>query len=534
MPTLTIKSADKVLEVEFVPGRSLRDILDETSLRVRSGCRGVGACGLCLVRIESGNLDEPALNERNYISEDRLAQGIRLACQTIPKSDMAIEILARAEESSWKTPPFMAGARPRRFPVSPLSSLPSEVKTPYGLAVDLGTTHISLSVCDLSNGKPVAYRYGLNPQTRFGSDVITRLVAASESARNARIMSSQVVDTIGQGLWDIASREGLDIHQVARLTLVGNTAMLALLSGKNYETLLNPKYWASQIDCLPDSFDGWTDALDIHPEATISFIQPLAGFVGSDLLVGLISADITRDGAPSLLIDFGTNSEIALWTGETLWVTSAAGGPAFEGSGLSCGLPVGPGAISRVVEGDNGSYEYSVIDGVQPKGICGSGLVDLVAVLLKTGRLSKLGRFNSPGRGAEFILFDEEPSISMTKADVDVFQRAKAAIGAGTEILLEQAGVQSGDLRLLCVGGAFGSYLDIANAQTIGLLPQINPHLVELCGNTALAGCEEVMIAAEASDYLESIRSRARLINLSDRDDFEDIYWRSLYLQASQ
>lgn len=494
----------------------------------------MGACGLCLVRIESGQVSRPTPNENTYLDSAQLAHGIRLACQIIPEQDLRIVILSPAPESEWRGLPNSADLRTKRVPPYPLRDTPCQVATPYGVAVDLGTTHISLSLYDLSSGEHLAGLYGPNPQMHFGSDVITRLIAASESPKRAQAMSRQVVKATGEALQDIASRDGIDLQNVIRLTLVGNTAMLALLSARNYSLLLQPRHWTRALDCLPIRTDPWAFGWGIHPQASIEVIPPLAGFVGSDLLAGVVTTRLTENGAGCLLIDFGANSEIALWDGEILWVTSAAGGPAFEGSGITCGLPVGPGAIHRVNVRGDGTFSFDLMEGDQPRGICGSGLVDLIANLVKTGRLTDMGRYTSPFFQDGFVFVRGERDIVLTKGDVDVFQRAKAAIGVGIQVLLEQAGMKSKDLRRICVGGAFGSFLDIANAHEIGLLPKIQPDRVELCGNTALAGCQEVLLSPVAGERLAHIRDRSKIINLSRCLDFDDIFLEHLYLRAAQ
>lgn len=534
LPTLTVKSEKEQRRISFNPGRSLRDILDEADVRVRAGCRGTGACGLCLVRIEAGQVDEPKPNEKTYLDSTQLAQGIRLACQVIPEQDLQIVILAPALESDWRSLPRGEGRRIRRLPAFPLRDTPTEVREPYGIAVDLGTTHVSLSLLDLSSGECLAGRYGPNPQMYFGSDVMTRLVTASESSKQARVMSQQIVKAIGEALWDIASREGIDLQQVVNLALVGNTAMLALLSSRNYSQLVQPSHWTKAIDCLPEHTDTWATAWGLHPGAGINVIAPLAGFVGSDLLAGVVTTGLTENGAGSLLIDFGANSEIALWDGQALWVTSAAGGPAFEGSGIDCGLPAEPGAIYRVNVHQDGILDFDVIGGGQARGICGSGLVDLIANLVRTGKLTNMGRFTESAQGNGFALARGERDIVLTKGGVDVFQRAKAAIGTGVQVLLEQADMRHKDLRRICVGGAFGSFLNIVNAQEIGLLPKIQPALVELYGNTALAGCEDVMLSHVAAQHLEQLRDRLKFINLSQCLNFDDIFLEHLYLQPAQ
>jgi uncharacterized 2Fe-2S/4Fe-4S cluster protein (DUF4445 family) len=492
------------------------------------------------VRIDAGQGGAPSANERVYLDTDDLDRGIRLACQVIPTQDLQIKIVAPAPRSLWTSLPD----DPERYmgPIcaSPWENLPLEVSRPCGVAVDLGTTHISLSLYELASGKWLAGRYGLNPQMRHGSDVMTRLVAASGSAQRARAMSRQVVEAIGEALFDIAAREGIDIERVVRLIVVGNTAMLALLSGHNYDLLLQPDHWMRPVDCLPDRPDLWAAPLGIHPRARIEVIAPMAGFVGSDLLAGLMRTHLIEKGPGGLFIDFGTNSEMALWDGRVLRITSAAGGPAFEGSGISCGAPADPGAIYRVnfrrvssrsVSLGNEGLDFAVISDSEPRGLCGSGLVDLIAGLVRSGRLTNKGQFGPDIAQEGFVIARGEQTMVLTKSDVDVFQRAKAAIGTGVKALLTQAEMGYKELRRIYVGGLFGRFLDVVNAQQIGLLPVISPERVDLCGNTALAGCSEALLSSVAVQRLKKLRDRTRIINLSRWPDFDDLFLANLYLQ---
>ncbi len=232
---------------------------------------------------------------------------------------------------------------------------------------------------------------------------------------------------IGEGLRDLARREGIDLRRVASLAVVGNTPMLALLAGKNHHLLLQPQNWQSPIDCQPEAAARWAEAWGMHPRAEVRLIQPLAGFVGSDLLAGLVATRLLTGPAPALFIDFGTNSEIALWDGVNLWVTSAAGGPAFELWGLSHGMPAEPGAVYRVVRGPDDTLRYQVIGGEEPRGFCGSGLVDLIARLLEIGRLSRTGRFSAGPGEARWAVAPGTVSLDLSLEDVDNLQRAKAS-----------------------------------------------------------------------------------------------------------
>jgi uncharacterized 2Fe-2S/4Fe-4S cluster protein (DUF4445 family) len=534
MPVLTIQLDNGERHIPFSVNRSLRDILDATDIRVRSGCRGLGTCGLCRVRIEAGDAGKSTFNENIILDNSEREQGVRLACQVFAQEDLCITILAPAPKSDWRNlPEGEEGTSIRNKTLLPLKNLPHNVTTPYGVAVDLGTTHIRLSLYELTGGEWRAGRYGLNPQARYGSDIMTRLVAASESAEQADVMSQLVLTAIAEALFDIASREGLAIEQVVRVTLVGNTAMLALLTGRNHALLLRTDHWMRPIDCLPGHLADWAVPLGIHPDACIEIMPPLAGFVGSDLLAGVVATGLREQSTASLLIDFGTNTEMALWDGLHLWVTSAAGGPAFEESGISCGSPAEAGAVNRV-RIRNGLFDYDVIGNGEAHGLCGSGMVDLIACLVKSGLLSERGRFAPSVSEAGFEFVRECRSIILTKRDVDIFQQAKAAIGTGIQILLALAGVECKDLQRICIGGFFGRFLSVTNAQEIGLLPAIPPELVELCGSTALAGCAEALVSDDCLKQIVQMGTNAQLINISDYHGFDELFLRNLYLQPMQ
>jgi uncharacterized 2Fe-2S/4Fe-4S cluster protein (DUF4445 family) len=374
-------------------------------------------------------------------------------------------------------------------------------------------------------------------------------------------MRRQAVSAIGDAMADIGAREGIAADHVVKVVLEGNTAMLALLSGRNYHLLLQPSYWVRRIDCLPDNPKDLALSWGVHPEAIIEILPPVAGFVGSDLMAGVIATRLTETGSGSLLIDFGGNSEIALWDGKTLWATSAAGGPAFEGCGISCGMPAESGAIYRVcdqagcecqsakicgfadvgVQQDAGiptaphgiagmNLEFRTINGENPIGLCGSGIVDLVACLVRSGKLTSTGRFAPDVQQSGVALLDGERPLKLTRRDVDVFQRAKGAISAAVRVLLSMAGMTSADLKHIYVGGAFGHFLNKVNAVSIGLLPPVDCDSIQLCGNTALAGCEYLLMARDSVELPRKIITNTKLINLSQSSDFADFFLDGLYL----
>jgi uncharacterized 2Fe-2S/4Fe-4S cluster protein (DUF4445 family) len=531
VPQLTVLIGAKECRVLFEPGPSVRDILEEAGYQVRTACRGHGACGLCEIRLLAGLPPEPTLSERLHIGPERLVQGVRLACQVRPLGDLHLEILNPAPPTKWQSV-SCEGFPPSAWPPDrPPPLMLQEVKDPLGLAVDLGTTNIRLALLDLGNGRCLAQRRGRNPQAGYGADVLTRLVAAQESPKSARALCELAASAIGEGLSDLARREGIDLRRVVFLAVVGNTPMLALLAEKNYHLLLQPQHWQAPIDCQPEGAACRAEAWSIHPKADVRFIQPLAGFVGSDLLAGLVATRVFAGPAPALFIDFGTNSEIALWDGVDLWVTSAAGGPAFELWGLSNGMPAEPGAVYRVERGLDDVLHYQVIGGEEPRGFCGSGLVDLITRLLETGRLSRTGRFPADQGQLRLDITPGPAPLSLSLEDVDNLQRAKAAIGTGVMVLARHSGIKLDQLQRVCVAGEFGRFLDVGSAQAIGLLPAGPKDRVELICEAALRGCGDVILAAAAQEHLSRMRTIARLVNLALTPDFEELFLANLYLE---
>ncbi|MBA4384632.1 MAG: ferredoxin [Anaerolinea sp.] len=530
MPVLSFTHEDKEYRISFALGLSLLEILNSTDTTIFSACGGLGTCGLCFVRIENGTINPATSNEKKHISDEQLQNGLRLACQVRPKGDIGITIQNPRGQPLWTNLPDNEVVLQN----SPLHIVPTLTpnKDTYGAAVDLGTTHIRISLWDMGKYQRLSGRFGFNPQFRFGADVLTRLMAASESDENTRMISNLAIDAVGDAMRDIVMRESLKIHRIRQIEIVGNTAMLALFTGINYHLLLQPEYWTRMIDCQPKDTRSYALSWGLEENVAIKINQPLAGFVGSDLLVGVLATQLDQGPSGSLLIDFGTNSEIALWDGTTLWVTATAGGPAFEGCGITCGMPAESGAIySAELHNDTSEFLYNVIGENEAKGVCGSGLVDVIACLVKYGIIKRHGIFSQNIGSDGYQILTENATIKLNQSDVDAFQRAKAAIGAGIKCLMMKAGLSLKDLQRICVCGAFGQYINIQNAQNIGLLPTISSENIELCGNTALAGCELLLLSQDSKISLATVKNKSRVINMSQIPEFENLYIENLYLR---
>lgn len=514
MPILSVAlNHQHIADIPFTSSANVFKLLAMSEhTRVRSACQGKGTCGLCLVRIDQGRTGELTQYEHRRLSAGQIAQGIRLACQ-IRLFDHASVTLIN---------PLAIDALDNLTVHSPLAA-----NARYAAAVDLGSTQLRISLWDSVHRRRIAGYCGFNPQAYYGTDILNRLNAAATDKSAGTAMSELI-----QGAVESVLTEWVDTNQlnITEILLVGNTAMLALLANKHVEQLLQPAYWTQAIDCSLDfSTLGQT-------QIPISVVQPVAGFVGSDLLVGLLAVGLAQSEGSALFVDFGTNTEMALWHRNKLWITSVPGGPAFEGCGISCGVAAEQGAISHVnYDAATGEFRGELIgtvnDTSEIKGLCGSGLCDVMACLLASGQLKKNGRFVQADSELEIEIVNLNYRVTVKKQDIDIFQRAKAATGAGISKLIGIAGATSADLTRLCIAGSFGRFLNIPQAQAIGLLPDCAPERVELCGNTALMGCEQLLSSSNRDEQLNELKRYVEIVNLSQVDGYEDVFVDNLYLQ---
>lgn len=519
--TLLARGDEQLVRVSLGSDCTVRDALDTTQLRVRAACGGTGACGACVVRLVDGAANPCTIAEYQKLTAVDRAQCKRLACQLYPQGDLQILIDNPAHPSLWSSIP--AESLPE-----PADSLPQLTRQIYGVAVDLGTTHIRVALWDRQRGKRIATRSGPNPQASFGADVLNRLDSARSTPERSAELANLARSAILESLRDILARDVGAITrmlaEIGQVVVVGNTAMLALLTQQGGEALLNPHNWELPVDCRPADAGAWRAAWQM-PNAALHLPAPVAGFIGSDFLATLIATDFKSGPPGSMLLDIGTNTEIALWDGAVLHITSVPGGPAFESGGMRFGMPVAPGAIWQVtVLPEDGQFACETIHGSPIQGFCGSGLVDAVAVLLAAGLIKPSGRLAMTTGADGYPLLPDSPRSAINSSDIDAFQRAKAAVSAGMAILLQQAGMTWTDLRRLCVCGNFGRTLNIAHAQSLGLLPEIEQGLIELHGEAALIGCERALLQQDVELLFTEMARDLRPINLSQAKGYDDVY----------
>ncbi|MBD9360123.1 DUF4445 domain-containing protein [Methylomonas sp. EbB] len=517
----TVSSNDQKLRILLKPDLSVRQSLDTTDLRVRAACGGLGTCGACIIQTVDGQFNPPTLAERQKLLSEDLAGGMRLACQLRARSDCTLYLENPAPHSAWKsldpTPLYQAQGNP------------TVSEYVYGVAVDLGTTHIRLSLWNRQSGRRIGTRYSINPQVAHGADILTRLDAERLDDQDCQRIGREAREAIIDGIRDILSRDMGEITpilaELGKVLIVGNTAMLTLICGNSGDSLYQPENWQSPIACLPADADAWRQMWRT-PHADIDIAQPLAGFIGSDLLADLLATGITEQSQPMLLADFGTNTEIAVWDGTNLWASSVPGGPAFEGVGMRNGLTAEAGAICKV-----SASGLQTIGDAQARGYCASGFIDAIALLLDQKHLKPSGRFAEPPSEPGLLLQAEIPKSAIFASDIDIFQRAKASTAAAMSQLMSYAGLAISDLNRLWICGSFGQHLDLNSAFRVGLLPPMPPERVSLLANASLAGCEQLLLNPAGPSLLNNIVQRARVVNLGGVFEYENRFIDNLRLQ---
>ncbi len=419
----------------------------------------------------------------------------------------------------------------------------------YAIAFDLGTTTVVATLLDLVTGTPVAVASMLNKQQPFGGDVISRISATMlDPAALGRLQqaAAQTLSTLAE---QVCREGGVDPLHVYEAALAGNATMTALLLGIDPEPLGVAPF--VQTTATPPAVLASEIGLELHPRARVALFPALGAYVGGDIVAGMLATGMDRDKRVRLFIDVGTNCEIVLSDGERILSTAAPAGPAFEGGAIRCGMRAADGAIEVVKLTPHGSpdgspdVELGVIGDVAPRGLCGSGLVDAVAELVKAGLLDSSGRYATDevakevapgladrltyiGQERVFVLHRERPdsdpsdSVVLSQRDVRELQFAKAAISTGWTLLMEELGLEPRDIQQVLLAGSFGSYLSAASAVRIGLVPKLPVLRIVAAGNVAGEGAKMALLSIRERAGALALLEEVTYVELSDRTDFND------------
>ncbi len=529
-------------------GESVLQAAIKAGAKLESPCGGNGTCGKCRIKVLIGEGNSITEEERNFFSPQELSEGWRLACKFVPKYFKACEVevpLGEDNRVDWQIE-CLSGDYGNRTVDS--------VEGQYGIAIDIGTTNIEALLWRMDQELCVGRGIGANPQKRYGADVVARIAYAQQSEKQSEEMCQILVAGVEQMLSQLLFECFVPKEKVCYVTVTGNAAMMHFFVGESVASLAKAPYKTSyqQGRVLPGN-------LLSLPYAKVVTLPNVEGFVGADtvgVLRGLLENGQDMEGM--LMIDIGTNGELALQKNGVMYVASTAAGPAFEGATISCGMRAEDGAVTDLFVGDAVSFQVIqkkkrvIVDketeATWPiKGICGSGLIAVAARLLETGLIDKTGylldsktakqqgcceeladRIETKEEGNVFRLGNQ---VYLTQQDIRELQLAKAAIGAGVKMLLESCEMREEELSGIYLAGAFGSYLDVAAAQQIGLLPNISKDKIKSIGNGALQGASctlhNVYKQGEVEremEYLEKIARDTTHISLAEKKEFSSIY----------
>jgi uncharacterized 2Fe-2S/4Fe-4S cluster protein (DUF4445 family) len=417
---------------------------------------------------------------------------------------------------------------------------------PHGLALDIGTTTMTAFIVDLSSGKVRASAAEYNGQIARGEDVISRIIYAGKGD-GLKELGSLMRETLDTLLERLQRRTGVNPGGIHKVTVAGNTTMIHLFLGLPPETIrLTPFIPAAN---QPPLFLARDLDLAVHPLASVDCLPGIASYVGADISAGALASGLVDNEALTLFIDVGTNGEIVLGTQDWLLTCACSAGPAFEGAGVVDGMRATEGAIEEVwIHSSNFEPTYRVIGDTNPIGLCGSGLISLLAELFVTGVLDRGGNFkmdlDTPRvrqgeHGPEYIVAWAEETehgrdIALTKVDVDNLMRAKAAIYAGYHVLAASVGLDLSEVSQVLVGGAFGKYINVENAIKIGLLPDLPWDRFHFLGNTAVLGTYMALLSKEARMEIRAIAERMTYVELSADNTFYDAFTAAMFLPHTE
>lgn len=503
------------------PGMRVSDALSAAGIKASysAPCGGHGRCGKCRVRLE-GALSAPDGVETKFLSPAELEAGLRLACRCCAEGEFTYFDESADDSSAIQLEGAMSG-----FELSPVCG------AQYGVAVDIGTTTAAVYLCSLFNGTVEASAAFQNPQRKWGADVISRIGACIDDYSNLDRLRSAILDGIN-GAIDSFS---VSPEKIGAAAITGNTTMLHFAAGLDPRGIANAPFTPSSLfgdEFNADIKNAAQSGLLIAEGATVYYMPCFSAYVGGDIASGMAAADFDIADGVNLYVDIGTNGEMALGGRDGILLCSTAAGPAFEGAHIECGMGGVAGAIRRVTE-ENGVLQTDVIGGRIPTGICGSGLIDAVAMMLYHGALGETGRldgekcefhnraFGHSGEQKRFYLTNE---VYISDSDIREVQLAKAAIRAGISTMLDESGADEGSVSRLYLAGGFGSHIDPRSACAIGMLPPALLNKISAVGNTAGTGAALYLMSRQTRERIASMRDKARYLELSRNEFFMDEY----------
>jgi len=516
---------------------SLFDFADSLSIRVPTSCGRTGECHECIVEVRRGASALTPLTE----SEKFLRGNYRLACQALvadPSADIEFSVLRRqpriltsgTRRDVELRPAYVRGDDGESVvfngPEGPVT-VDTFRRAIYGIAADLGTTTVVLNLVDLESGETVYTASFENPQRFGGSDIMNRI--SYDGGPDAGELQAVMVSSINFEIGEMVRALKIRRRQIYEIVAVGNTTMREIFFGidvqsigtRPYKSSVEDEFRASKRPTTALSTTAARLGLRIHPKATVYGGPLIASHLGADVAADLLALGMEDRTDPVILIDVGTNTEVVVGYNGKLLAASCPAGPAFEGGEVTYGMPGYDGAIEKVAINDRGLAESRVIGDVEPIGICGSGLIDLLAELRRTGMMDELGKFDD---GSGEYEFSESNNLTLSRADISALAQAKAANYCGQAIVLREYGLPIDEFEKLYLAGGFANYVDASNAIDIGFIANMPLDRVEKIGNAALEGATIMLLSTPKREEIEKLTATIEHVELETAPDFFDFF----------
>ena len=514
---------------------SLFDFADTLSVRVPTSCSRTGECHECIVEVRKGaDALSPPTEAEKFLRGD-----YRLACQAFvadTSADIEFAVLRRQ-------PRILTSGVRRATELHPAYVKVDEdvvSKGPeglvvvdkykgaiYGIAIDLGTTTVVMNLVNLESGDTEYTASFENPQRFGGSDIMNRIVydGTGDSGELRAVMMSSINFEIGEMVRELKIRR----RQIFEIVAVGNTTMRELFFGidvqsigqRPYKSIIEDEFRASKRPTTALSTTAAEIGLRVHPKATVYGGPLIASHLGADTAADLLAIGIEDQVEPIILVDVGTNTEVVVGNRDRLLAASCPAGPAFEGGQVTYGMPGYDGAVEKVSINDNGEASSVVIGEVEPIGICGSGLIDLLAELRRTDLMNVLGNLND---GSDEYEFSNSNNLTLSRADISVLAQAKAANFCGQAIVLREYGLPIEKFEKLYLAGGFANYVDESNAIDIGFIANVPKDKIEKIGNASLEGAVIMLLSTVKREHIEKLTATIEHVELETAPDFFDFF----------
>jgi len=481
MVEIKIITPENIRIIKSASGHSLLDILRTGGYKIYAPCGGKGTCGKCRVKITG--------------------EGEVISCKYYPDKDIEVILTGEVEANILIHQTEYLEDLPFKISNSGFFS-----SSPFGVAIDIGTTTVVLYFLNLLTGQIEKISSFLNPQKIYGGDVITRINYCQEHKTGLTELQKLIVDGINNEIETFILKRQLIPGNFEKIIIVGNTTMLHIILGEDPVSIALAPFKPEFID--KQVRKGYSTGLNINADAEVITLPCISAFVGADIVAGLAVLKVKPTNY--LFLDIGTNGEIALIKGDEIFTCATAAGPAFEGANITCGMGAVYGAISAFSK----PLKYQVIGNSEPTGICGSGIVDIVAYLLDNGTIDQTGLLREP------FFIAPEKNIQIVQQDIREIQLAKSAIYSGVKILMDKAGLSFSDIGALYLAGGFGNYINIKSAIQIGLLPYELRDKIYPIGNSAGIGALQYLNSEDFEEKIDRTLKNTQYIELSNVDEF--------------